>query len=116
MPVQAYQYAKPPKRGKRSFLSVVSDRATGETSDGEGAVLTTLKPPESGNGWIVRLYNPHDQPVEICLTPYERPVDVYLLNLAEEVLARISTDANGRTTLVIDPKKIVTVRVEFDSE
>lgn len=114
IPLQAYQYSTPPDRTRRSYLSVVSDKAIGDTSDGAGAILTVLKPPVSGDGWIIRLYNPHDQPVEICLTPHQRPVDVYLLTLAEEVLARISTDANGRTTLQIDPHKIVTVRMEFE--
>lgn len=47
-----YQLDVPPSRLRRSFLSVVSDMATGADSDGEGAIMTTLKPPERGQGWV----------------------------------------------------------------
>jgi len=113
IPLQAYQYDRIPQRRQRSYLSVVSDMGWGADSDGLGAIMTAFKPPEKGRGWIVRLYNPHERPVEVFLTPHKRPDKVYLVSLAEEPEAYIETDANGRACFVINPNEIVTVRFLF---
>ncbi|HRF96595.1 MAG TPA: glycosyl hydrolase-related protein, partial [Aggregatilineales bacterium] len=69
-----YQLDVAPSRLRRSFLSVVSDMASGADSDGDGAILTSLKPPERGQGWVLRFYNPHEKPTELLITPFVRPI------------------------------------------
>jgi alpha-mannosidase/mannosylglycerate hydrolase len=113
-PVQAYQYETRPERPRRSFLSVLTSLGRGDDSDGQGAILTALKPPQRGKGWIVRLLNPHDRPVEVFLLPHTRPEHVQLLNLAEESQRYLETDGNGRITLAIEPQQLVTVRISFE--
>lgn len=112
-PVQAFQYDKRPDRPRRSFLSVVSDRADGSQSDGAGAVITAFKPPQKGKGWIVRLFNPHDTQVDLFLTPHMRPDSVQLLNLAEEPVKFLETDGNGRVNVQVDARQLLTLRLSF---
>jgi mannosylglycerate hydrolase len=113
-PLQVYQYDEPPERLTRSFLSIVSDKAIGAESDGDGAIVTAFKPPEKGNGWIVRLFNPHSNPVEVYITPYTQPERVYRVTLSEEAETFIEPDANGRILVTIDPRQIFTVRMMFN--
>ncbi|MFW5691756.1 MAG: glycosyl hydrolase-related protein [Chloroflexota bacterium] len=115
-PLQAYQYVTPPDRPYRSFLSIVSDRAIGADSDGEGVILTAFKAPEKGSGWLVRLYNPHPAPVEVYVTPFRRPERAYLVTLAEEFETVLELDANGRVGLVINPQELATLLFTFDQE
>ncbi len=112
-PLRVHVYADAPAPARRSYLSVVSDRATGADSDGEGAILTALKPPQQGKGWLARLWNPHPQPVEVWLTPHERPRAARVVSLAEEAERPLSPDVNGLITLRLNPHEIVTVQVVF---
>lgn len=114
-PLQAYQYDQPPDRLERSFLSVISNLAIGATSDGEGAIVTAFKPPLKGDGWIVRLFNPHHKSVEVYLTPHKRPELVQLLTLAEDNEGFIESDINGRAAVIVNPHEIVTVRFIFSA-
>jgi mannosylglycerate hydrolase len=113
-PLQAFQYDARPERPRRSFLSIVSDRATGADSDGEGAILTALKPPQKGKGWIIRLLNPTEHPVEVLLTPHVRPENVQLMTLSEDSLNYIESDGNGRSSVRIEPQQLVTVKMAFE--
>ncbi len=112
-PLHAYQYTTRPERPRRSYLSVVSDMADGSSSDGEGAIVTAFKPPQKGQGWIVRLFNPHEHVVEVLLTPHAHPEFVQRVTLAEEPIHHIDTDANGRVSVTIKPQQIVTLRIRF---
>lgn len=114
-PLSAYQLDVPFSRLRRSFLSVVSDMAIGADSDGDGAILTALKPPERGQGWVLRFFNPHDHPVELLVTPFVRPMVEHgeLSNLAEEDEGFIDPDANGRMGVLVNPHEIVTLRLVF---
>ncbi|MDZ4671188.1 MAG: glycoside hydrolase family 38 C-terminal domain-containing protein [Phototrophicales bacterium] len=113
-----YQLDTPPSRLRRSFLSVVSDMATGADSDGEGAILTTIKPPERGQGWILRFYNPHEKPTELLITPFVRPVVERgeLMTLSEEQEGFIDPDANGRMGVLVNPHEIVTLMLVFPQQ
>lgn len=110
-----YQLDAHPSRLRRSFLSVVSDMATGADSDGEGAILTSLKPPERGQGWILRFFNPHERPVELLITPFVRPIVERgeLMTLSEEQEGFIDPDANGRMGVLVNPHEIVTLMLIF---
>ena len=90
-----------------------SDKGLGAESDGEGAIVTAFKPPEKGNGWVVRLANPHDEPVEVYLTPHDHPERVYKVTMAEEPEGLIEADANGRVLVSIGARKILTLRIMF---
>ncbi len=114
-PLSAYQLDTPLSRLRRSFLSVVSDMAIGADSDGDGAILTTFKPPERGQGWVLRFFNPHERPVELLVTPFVRPIvdRGELANLAEEQDGFIDPDANGRMGVLVNPHEIVTLTLIF---
>lgn len=114
-PLSAYQLDTPLSRLRRSFLSIVSDMALGADSDGDGAILTALKPPERGQGWVLRFFNPHERPVELLVTPFVRPIvdRGELANLAEEQEGFIDPDANGRMGLLVNPHEIVTLTLIF---
>lgn len=114
-PLQSYQYAVLPSRERRSYLSIVSDQSVGADSDGAGAILTAMKPPERGAGWVIRLFNPLDKSVEVYVTPYKRPERAYLISMAEELETGIEPDANGRIGVAINPHEILTLRIVFDN-
>lgn len=112
-PLQVYQYAIPPERPERSYLSFISNMSIGYDSDGEGAILTAFKPAEKGVGWVVRCFNPHDQSVEVYLTPFKQPDTVQIVALSEDVKSHLPMDGNGQIHLTIDPQEIVTLRFNF---
>ncbi len=112
-PLQAYQYSKRPVRPTRSYFSVVSDMAMGDKSDGHGVIVTAFKPVERGVGWIVRMVNPHDHPVEVFLTPFAHPDQVHLVTMAETPVGYLEQDANGRVGISVNPYEVVTVRFIF---
>lgn len=117
-PLQVFQYDAPPELPRRSFLSVVSDRAIGAHSDGDGAILTSLKAPQMGKGWITRFYNPHNQPVELLVTPHQRPDTAQRIAMSEydTLDSYLEIDANGRVTVQLAPYEIVTVRLGFNRD
>ncbi|MCU0499543.1 MAG: glycosyl hydrolase-related protein [Anaerolineae bacterium] len=112
-PLQVFQCAQPPEKRARSCLSIQTSLGTGGDSDGNGAILSAFKPPQTGRGWIVRLFNPTDQTVEVNLTPYIKPKYVRLVNLVEEPIANLEPDANGTVNIPLAPHKIVTLRFGF---
>ena len=114
-PLQIYQYDEPPQLKTCSYLSVVSHQSTGEESNGNAAIMTSLKPPQEGNGWIVRLFNPHDKTTEVDLIAYKRPTEVHKVTMAEKVLKHIELDTNGRAHITFKPHEIITLRFMFES-
>lgn len=113
-PLHAYQYDARPDRSQRSYLSVISDMGSGAASDGNGVIVTAFKPPEKGRGWVVRMFNPHERPVEVWLLAHARPTKAYLTSLAEEPDGYIEPDANGRVEIMVNPHEITTIRLLFD--
>ena len=113
VPLRTYQYDECPDRLWRSYLSVVSDRAIGHQSDGDGVILSAFKPLTNARGWLLRLFNPHDRVVETFITPHERPDKTYRLTLAEKPMYFVQSDANGRITVRFNPFEIVTLRILF---
>ncbi len=79
-------------------------------------VLTAIKPPESGDGIIVRLYNSHTERVSGRLA-FGWPVrEVVPVNLLEEpVGAPYALDEGGSVRLDVPGKRIVTLRVTLDA-
>lgn len=114
VPLQAFQYEEAPPRSRRSYLSIISDRGTGADSDGAGVIMSAMKPPEKGPGWVVRLFNPWDRAVEVYVTPFKRPRKVYIVTMSEEPEGYIEPDANGWVALNVNPHEIVTLMLIFD--
>jgi alpha-mannosidase/mannosylglycerate hydrolase len=102
-PLHAYQYRQPPETRRQSYLALAS----------YSVLMTALKPPQTGKGWIVRLLNPTTQPAEASLAPYRRLVAARLVTLAEEAQSDIVID-QGTLTVKLDPYKIVTLHLEFE--
>jgi len=101
-PLQVFQYHEKPDPITQSYLSFKSDKA----------VMTALKPPQEGNGWIVRFINPTDSEVSGTLTTHGTLKSAKLVNLAEEDKAEY-TITNNTITVKIAPNKIHTLRLEF---
>ncbi len=112
-PLQAFQYDAPPDKLACSYLSIISNRGSGAASDGEGAIMTAFKPPEQGKGWIVRLFNPHERPVEVWITPNHHPDTVQQVTMAEDSRSYLHMDANGGVQMTIAPHEITTLRLTF---
>ena len=101
-PLLACQYAERPPQSQHSYLTVESDRL----------LLTALKPPESGNGWIVRLLNPTDAPVKTHLQPAMGLRSVQIVNMAEEPQHTVEPD-QGRIPVTVAPHQILTLLLRF---
>lgn len=103
-PLQAYQYIEKPQPTSRSYLSL----------DNRHILMTSLKPPQSGSGWIVRLLNPTDKLQVGTLNPYGKLSTARLVNLAEEDQAEYELSKDG-FTVRLEPHKIHTLRLQFES-
>lgn len=103
-PLQAFQYHQKPDPIRNSYL----------TFDNDSAVMTALKPPQTGNGWIVRFVNPTDKEIKGTLTTHGQLTSAKLVNLAEEDKAEYVITKN-KINVTIAPNKIHTIRLEFKS-
>lgn len=101
-PLQAFQYHEKPDPVSNSYL----------TFDHESAVMTALKPTQTGKGWIVRFVNPTDEEIRGTLTTRSRLTSAKLVNLAEEDKAEYTITKN-KINVTIEPHKIHTLRLEF---
>jgi alpha-mannosidase len=102
-PLQAFQYHEKPDPLQQNYLSFDNDRV----------VMTALKPPQTGEGWIVRFINPTDEEVNGKLTTHSKLKSAKLVNLAEEDQAEYNITKNT-INLNIEPHKIHTIRLEFN--
>ena len=73
--------------------------------------LSALKPPERGEGIILRLWNGEDRPVEGTVRFWRPFVRAVRVNLAEEGGELLATDTDT-LHLTVGGRKVVTVRVE----
>ena len=101
-PLQAFQYHEKPDPIRKSYL----------TFDNDLAVMTALKPPQTGEGWIVRFVNPTDKEIKGTLTTHGQLTSAKLVNLAEEDKAEYVI-TNNKINVTIAPNKIHTIRLEF---
>lgn len=107
-PLRAYQYSVPPEVAQRSYLSVTSGDANTQI------ILTALKPPERGAGWIVRLLNPEDIPLTAHISAHSRITHAERLRLDETEPQPVMPDEDGNLRLNVLPSEIVTLRLRFD--
>lgn len=102
-PLQAFQYSQPPDVKAYSYLNI---------EDNGGLILTALKPPQTGKGWIVRLFNPTQQVIEARVIPNGKLSAVEVVNLAEETQSALPVEQNS-VQISVEPHKIITLRLLF---
>lgn len=104
-PLQAFQYHEKPDPISNQYL----------TFDNNRAIMTALKPPQMGKGWIVRFVNPTNEEIAGTLTTYSKLSSAKLVNLAEEDQAEYVITKN-KINVKIAPHKIHTLRLEFSDQ
>jgi alpha-mannosidase len=102
IPLQAYQYNTAPETRQQSYLRTEGD-----------VILSALKPPQRGDGWIVRFFNPGIQAVEARLHPHTKPQTAHRVTLAEDKPDVLVIGEDGVVIVRAEPQQIVTVRLGF---
>ncbi|MBZ0302726.1 MAG: hypothetical protein K8J31_23475, partial [Anaerolineae bacterium] len=102
-PLQAFHYQEPPPVPMHSYL----------TLEGAPVVMTALKPPETGAGWIVRLFNPTAEGVEASLRTATPLQNAQVVSLAEEPRNPISLSDPHTVRVTLKPQQVVTLRLTF---
>jgi alpha-mannosidase/mannosylglycerate hydrolase len=78
-------------------------------------VVSAVKPPESGHGIIIRLWNPTGEPQTDVLTFHEKPKRATAVKLSEDAVGGKSVTLKaGKLAITAKPHQIVSVKVEFD--
>jgi mannosylglycerate hydrolase len=72
-------------------------------------VVSAIKQSEDGNGWLVRGYNITGEAIHVTLKPCKRFKKVEQVNLAEETLATLKPDKDGRVFIPARGHEIVSV-------
>lgn len=98
VPVLLHNSEELPK--SRSFLSLKEGKV----------VVTAIKPAADGNGGIIRLWNPGEEPVEEVIIP-ERPAEsAALCDLNEDVVRPIAVLPQGRIPVTVPARGLATIR------
>ncbi|UCC62663.1 MAG: hypothetical protein JSV36_18210, partial [Anaerolineae bacterium] len=83
--------------------------------EGRNAVLSAVKRAEREEALILRLYNPSSEATQAQVTLPFRPSDVWRVGLDEETPdqpERLAVEPDGHLCVGLEPKQIVTLRVE----
>ncbi len=75
------------------------------------AELTSLKPAEDFDGFIIRLSNPSPEPAEAHLSFRESPTAIHVLRLDETRTGRIEPDS--RISLPMAPRSVISLQVSM---
>ncbi len=75
-------------------------------------VITAVKPPETGQGLIVRGFNAGLEGIQVLLRPYRPFARCARVDLNEEAQETLAVDADGRIRLGVRPREIVTLHFE----
>ncbi len=107
-PLIVHQYDSAPEVGRRSYLSVT-------TGDPHAIVLVTaLKPPQEGDGVVLRLLNPNEVELTARFNCQRKAHRASLLTLSEQPLNDLKLSADGSLELPLPPHKLVTLKLEFE--
>ncbi len=98
MPLYAVQADTAPAVRERSYLTLEDERA----------LVTALKPPQVGTGWVVRLFNPHDTPLETRLHAHQPITQARWVTLQERQLADAVLQ-DGAVVVRLKPYQIATL-------
>jgi len=107
---QAYAF-EIPMRGVSTSIHRGTLPASGSFLETEPAafIISTIKQSEDGRGMLVRGYNLSNQPINVRMKPWKNFINVELVNLAEEKLAGVKPDKDGRVTVPVRGHEIVSV-------
>lgn len=100
-PLRAFQVESAPQ-ARHSYL----------TCDEERLILQALKPPQEGQGWIMRLFNPTSEALTAHLMPQGKLASAQRLTMAEGNPQPLAMTPSG-LRLRLEPHQIVTLRLEF---
>lgn len=99
-PLRGYQYAEAPPHRQHSYLTL-------EPAD--KLVLTALKPPQTGDGLVLRLLNPTDKPVAATLVTSQALARAEQVTLAETQPAPMQIKDDHQVRVVVHPHQVMTV-------
>jgi len=106
---EAYRFLAPPEAAAGPGRPVALPFLRVEPS---AFVLTALKLPEEGDGWIVRGYNASEAPLIVRLTFWRPLREAWRADLQEAPLEPLVLEGD-RLTLAARPREILTLRVRF---
>lgn len=101
-PLRATQMSLPPAQLERSFLSVDEPRL----------LLSALKPPQQGEGWVLRLVNPTGETLNSQINTSYKLAQARKLNMAEQLQASLSLN-DGTLSVSLAPYQVLTLGLEF---
>lgn len=82
----------------------------------ESIVYSALKPAEYDNGVVLRLFNPTSNLIESEVVTYLPIKSLSLLSLEEKIISSLEPEDNFHFSVRLFPKKIVTVKINFQQE
>lgn len=103
-PLQVIQVMTKPQSQERSYLHIEDERV----------LLTAIKPPQTGSGWILRLLNPHNKGINTTIQADYPLTKVLRVNLAEIPDAEIEVQKQ-HFNVSLAPHQLVTLRLEFET-
>lgn len=103
-PLQAYQYAEVPPKKQHSYLRVEPT---------QHLVVTATKPPQQGDGLIVRVLNPTDKAITAGLLSSQPIEQATKLTLAEKFEATLEIKEQRRVMLTIEPHQVITICLRY---
>jgi hypothetical protein len=101
-PLHAVQHQEKPARILHSYLQLTTDKV----------VMTALKPPQNGNGLILRLLNAGRGDTGVSIKSEAELKSAIRTNLAETKLLDLEI-SNREVNLSLEPHQIATVHLEF---
>lgn len=75
--------------------------------------FSCLKPSEYDEGVVLRLFNPTGSPIEGEITTHLPMKSLRLLTLEEKILERLEPDNERHFSIMVPPRKIVTIKIVF---
>lgn len=102
-PLRAVQYTEKPTVDQKSYLKIDDDRI----------VMTTIKPPQAGDGLIVRLLNPSVGDIGVNIHSEGKIKQASRVNMAETRKEDYKVEA-GQVNVRLEPHQVVTVRLGYD--
>ncbi|MDQ7024216.1 MAG: glycosyl hydrolase-related protein [Anaerolineae bacterium] len=102
-PLRAVQYTEKPAVAEKSYLEIDDDRI----------VITALKPPQAGDGLIVRLLNPSVGDIGVNIHAEGKIKKASRVNMAETHKADYKSEG-GQVNVRLEPHQVVTIRLEYE--
>jgi alpha-mannosidase/mannosylglycerate hydrolase len=102
-PLQAFVYEEHPPAPVQSYITI----------EGDGLVMTALKPPQVGAGWIVRLLNPTAQRIDARLHTVSALQSAQVVSMGEEHRADLQIHESRSVDVSLKPQQVLTLRLDF---